>query len=384
MKRNNLVIKTSLAALGLFCISVTGSFAEESFAKTAVSSTTISGFVDTSAIVNFGNNTVFGRTIDTNETMDGFNFHMANLTLSSEPVGSGEFKAGYTVELLFGPGATKLTSTSTAAGTALDDDFAVKQAYVDLLLPLGENGLSLQIGTWDTIVGYEVFNSAGNANFSRSFAFFIEPFVHTGVKGSYAINDSVELLFGVADAYNSTINARPANNGDLTYLGALSLTMPEDGPLAGSNLYVGAAHGSLAGTSTQNTLYYAGLSIPISETISLGLSNDYLSYDNGGYANASSIYISLAATDKLSFHNRFEYAKSNGDGLTGSTWTSTSNAAGNEEFIGETFTIQYDLFDNVLTRLEARWDHALEGTPYGADLNNDNSFSLAANVVYLF
>lgn len=380
MKRNNLVNKISLAALGLFCVSVSSSFAEESFAKTAVSSTTISGFVDTSAIVNFGNNTVIGRTIDTTDTMDGFNFHMANLTLSSEPVGSGEVKAGYTIELLFGPAANKLGSTSAISTPG--DDIAVKQAYVDLFIPVGESGLSLQMGTWDTIVGYEVFNSAGNANFSRSFAFFLEPFVHTGIKGSYAITDSVEVLFGVADAYTSSINGRPMNDngtirdGDLTYLGALSLTMPDDGPLAGANLYVGAAHGASVGASSQDTLFYAGLSIPVSDVLSVGVSNDYVDYERfGGYANATSLYLSLSATDQLSFHNRLEYAKSNVGVWGGGT------PAGDEEYIGETFTIQYDFFENVLTRLEARWDHALEGAPFGG---SEDSVSLIGNVVYLF
>jgi len=243
MKRTH--IKTVACALvaSSFGLATQG-VAEESFVKTAVSTTTISGFVDTSAIVGFGDNTVYGRSFVTSETMDGFNFHMANLTLSSEPVGSGEFKAGYTVELLMGPAANKITSTSaltqSGGGNSLSD-FAVKQAYVDLLVPVGENGLSLQIGTWDTIIGYEVFNGKDNPHFTRSFAFFIEPFVHTGVKGSYAINDSIEFLFGIADSYNSTIGGRSpnSNNGDLTYLGALSLTMPEDGALAGANLYIG-------------------------------------------------------------------------------------------------------------------------------------------------
>lgn len=403
MKRNNLVIKTSLAAVGLFCVSVSSSFAEESFAKTAVSSTTISGFVDTSAIVNFGDNTVYGRTIDTFDTMDGFNFHMANLTLSSEPVGSGEVKAGYTLELLFGPAANKLGSTSVVSTAG--DDIAVKQAYVDLFIPVGESGLSLQMGTWDTIVGYEVFNSAGNPNFSRSFAFFLEPFVHTGIKGSYEINENIAFNFGVADAYTSSINGRPMNangtvrDGDLTYLAALSFTMPEDGPLAGANLYVGAAHGASVGASSQDTLYYAGLTIPVTEIINIGFSSDYVDYDSAadvnpagvatseaGYAWAASFYASIFATDQLSFHNRFEYATSNrnfSDGAGGytGTWGAAVAWGNSEEYIGETFTIQYDLFENVLTRLEARWDHALEGAPFGG---SEDSVSLIGNVVYLF
>jgi len=383
MKRTH--IKTVACALvaSSFGLATQG-VAEESFVKTAVSTTTISGFVDTSAIVGFGDNTVYGRSFVTSETMDGFNFHMANLTLSSEPVGSGEFKAGYTVELLMGPAANKITSTSaltqSGGGNSLSD-FAVKQAYVDLLVPVGENGLSLQIGTWDTIIGYEVFNGKDNPHFTRSFAFFIEPFVHTGVKGSYAINDSIEFLFGIADSYNSTIGGRSpnSNNGDLTYLGALSLTMPEDGALAGANLYIGAAHGPYSGTTIQDTMYYAGLSLPVTDMIALGFSNDHLVKDGGGYANATSFYISLFATEKLSFHNRVEYAVANS-----STWLPAGSVPDDEELLGETFTIQYDMFDNVLTRLEARYDHALDGTPYGASFNKDNNFSLMASVVYMF
>ena len=382
MKRTH--IKTVACALvaSSFGLATQG-IAEETFVKTAVSTTTISGFVDTSAVVGFGDNTVHGRSFVTSENMDGFNFHMANVSLSSAPVGSGEFKAGYNVELLFGPAANKITSTSALTNSGGGDtmsDFAVKQAYVDLLVPVGENGLSLQIGTWDTIVGYEVFNGKDNPHFTRSFAFFIEPFVHTGVKGSYAINDSVEFLFGVADSYNSTIGGRSpnSNNGDLTYLAALSLTMPEDGSLAGANLYLGAAHGPYSGTTIQDTLYYIGASLPVSDAVAIGVSNDYLSKDLGGYANATSFYLSFFASEKLSFHNRIEYAVSNG-----TTWD--SNGVGqDEELLGETFTVQYDMFENVLTRLEARYDHSLDGDIYGSAMNDDSSLSLMANIVYMF
>ncbi len=381
MKRTTIESLKRVSCVSAIVLASGTVFAEESFVKTSVASTTISGFVDTSAIINFGNNTVYGRTIDTTEVMDGFNFHMANLTLSSDPVGSGEFKAGYKVELLFGPAANKLGSTSILSNPG--DDIAIKQAYVDLQAPLGEGNLNVQIGTWDKIVGYESFNSAANAQFSRSFAFFLEPLVHTGIKASYEIVEGIEIIGGIADSFRNVgrggaaINGRAANNGDLTYMGALSLTLPEDGPLAGSNVYAGVAYGASVNASSQDILYYGGITIPVSDLISVGVANDYVDYEQfGGYANATSFYLSMAATDDLSFHNRFEYARSNRN-----VWASNSTLTGDEEFIGETFTIQYDLFDNVLTRLEARWDHALEGNPFNG---SDDSVSLIGNVVYLF
>ena len=53
-------------------------------------------------------------------------------------------------------------------------------------------------------------------------------------------------------------------------------------------------------------------------------------------------------------------------------------------------TLQYDLWKNVLSRLEFRWDHAADGSsPYGgtapeAEGTKKDSFILMANVAYKF
>ena len=58
--------------------------------------------------------------------------------------------------------------------------------------------------------------------------------------------------------------------------------------------------------------------------------------------------------------------------------------------MGLTGTVQYDLWKNVLSRLELRWDHAADGNEaYGgegtvATPNRKNAYLLAANVIYKF
>ena len=66
--------------------------------------------------------------------------------------------------------------------------------------------------------------------------------------------------------------------------------------------------------------------------------------------------------------------------------------------VSETFTVGFSLWKNVLSRIEFRWDHDLtDSHPFGGKsasydsgegwVNNgtqDNSFSLSANIVYLF
>ena len=54
-----------------------------------------------------------------------------------------------------------------------------------------------------------------------------------------------------------------------------------------------------------------------------------------------------------------------------------------------TATVQYDLWKNVISRLELRWDHSLLGNDiFGGETagtpNSENALLLAANVIYKF
>src|SRR6185369_1832680 len=94
-----------------------------SAAEAALSSTTISGYVDTSAQWNFGDNGFlppysFGGTTKA----DGFNLNVVQLTIA-KPLDEGEWSAGYRADLWFGPDAVTL-GTQAAGG-----DMAIRQAY---------------------------------------------------------------------------------------------------------------------------------------------------------------------------------------------------------------------------------------------------------------
>jgi hypothetical protein len=115
---------------------------------TALSSTTISGYVNVSAIWNpgTGNGNVPPYAFNNNK-QDGFNLDVAKLTIE-RPLDEGQWSAGYKADLIFGPDADFFATQST--GTAAD--FGIKQAYVALRAPVG-NGLDFKLGVWDTIIG---------------------------------------------------------------------------------------------------------------------------------------------------------------------------------------------------------------------------------------
>src|SRR2546430_9322810 len=88
-------------------------------------------------------------------------------------------------------------------------DFEVKQAFVDLHAPIG-NGLDIKLGHFNYSGGYEVPDAGGNPNYSRSFAWTLEPASHTGLLLTYKVCDELTVMGGVANTYNNGINWRAA------------------------------------------------------------------------------------------------------------------------------------------------------------------------------
>src|SRR3954464_4635686 len=175
----------ALAAAGLVTIPL---MAEEkpSPILTALSSTTISGYVNVSAIWNQGTGDANPPPYAFNAgKQDGFNLDVVKLTIE-RPLDEAQWSAGYKVDLLFGPDADALATQST--GTAAD--FGIKQAYVALRAPVG-NGLDFKLGVFDTIIGYESFDAGSNPNYSRSYGYTVEPTTHTGVLMTYQLLDSL-------------------------------------------------------------------------------------------------------------------------------------------------------------------------------------------------
>ncbi len=132
---------------------------------TAVSSTTLSGYVDTSAIWKFGtgNANLPGRAFDGVGKLDGFNLNVVEIQLE-KPLSEEQWAAGYRVQLLAGPDANFYNLSPSSLGSS---DFSLKDAYVALRVPAG-NGIDFKVGSFTTVVGYESFESYLDPNYSRS------------------------------------------------------------------------------------------------------------------------------------------------------------------------------------------------------------------------
>jgi len=406
-----------LAAVGVVSLAsaVNAEEAKMNALQTALSSTTISGYVDTS--IEWGLDKpptyYYGNIQDRipfrgalNSKNDGFNLNVVKLSIE-KPLDESEWASGYKVDLLFGPDAvlynTSVNSvggngTWTGHGDHPSADFGIKQAYVALRTPLG-NGIDWKIGTFDTVIGYETFEAGNNPNFTRSWGYAVEPTQHTGILGTYRINDMISVAAGVANTLSAGINDRAGNNAFLntvqaqnetwhkTAMGSIAITAPSDcGFLAGSTLYggivygmnngggsLGAATGATGARDQGN--YYAGatLNTPVAG-LKAGVAFDYVA-DFGGSSTdvwVAGLYASYQATEKLSVHGRAEYGKANTNPET--------------TIAGLTGTVQYDLWKNVISRLELRWDQAHQKADPNNEVNafTDTGVSLYANFIYKF
>jgi len=227
------------------------------------------------------------------------------------------------------------------------------------------------------------------------------PRQHTGLVGAYRFNDWMMLGAGVVNTCNGPINGRayrayPAGNrpgaeSEKTYAGSLYLTAPKSfGCLQGANLTFIIGHGldspnaPITASRITACSAYGNVPLPL-KGLSVGAAYDYIAIPHHGmttawYANASGLYLMYQATEKLKFNNRVEYASA-----TSGCWT--TKPPGGEKFLGETFTIDYQLWQNVISRAEFRWDHDLTArrgiaAPFGDD--DKNALSLALNLIYRF
>ena len=412
MKYNKWTV--ALAAVGVVSLASAAKAEEKaSPVMTALSTTTISGYVDTSMEWNIGtgNNNLPPYKFGGATKADGFNLDVVQLRVE-KPLDEGDWAAGYRMDLWFGPDAKTLGTDSYLGIANLASDFAIRQAYVALRAPVGR-GLDFKIGVFDSVLGYESVEAGNNPNFTRSYGHSIEPQTHTGILTSYRFCDAFSASVGVADTMGPSINSRAfstpvpvlglaniplgGNQAESykTYMGSLALTAPDSwGFLSGSTLYGGVASG-FAGSGinvpavvgANRASYYVGATVATPVTgLRMGASWDYLDPRGGDiYAMSVAGYLSYQATEKLSFHARGEYFKDKGGNLF-----MTSPRA---EVLALTGTIQYDLWKNVISRLEVRWDHDLHdgglfnGTAplLGGNVGSmDNAVLVAANIIYKF
>ncbi|MFM1768309.1 MAG: hypothetical protein RJA22_838 [Verrucomicrobiota bacterium] len=369
---------------------------------TAVSPTTLSGYLSSSVQWAPGTGNAYSSPrLYQADKADGFNLDVVALSLGKS-LDESAWAAGYAADLWFGPDANTFNTVSTGNNS----DLAIKQAYVSLRAPVG-NGLDFKVGVFDYIIGYESHDAYKDPNYTRAYSVSIQPRSHTGVLMSYQFNSLFSASAGIANTYGPTINARangPKAESFKTYMGSVALAAPDNwGWVSGSTLYAGAVNGWNGDATGGDTILnlYAGVALNTGiDGLRVGVSYDHSQNTDdavpGGsqeevQAQAVALYTSYQYSERLGLHLRGEYADSDSN-VWGSQATGTPG--GTSKLFGLTATLQYDLWKNVISRLEFIWDHQAgdnDMTGFGGQLENGatsgslrNRYTIALNFIYKF
>ena len=136
--------------------------------------------------------------------------------------GTGADRAGFRARLNFGADARFSSARTNYQPGVQNKETDIQEIYAEYIAPIG-NGLKIQFGKINTLIGYEVVNAWENPNFSRSFMFGLsQAFTTTGIRFTYPFSTWATATIGLINGWD---NIDDNNRGkSLEYLVALTPT----------------------------------------------------------------------------------------------------------------------------------------------------------------
>ncbi len=373
----------------------------------ALQGITISGFVDTQYNNNFSNHTTNPsvtagspgntlRSFDRNQNT----FTVNNIEIDIEKLANPEGGAGFRVDLSAGEDMSFIDGGTL--GGAGNSKMGFQQAYVQLVAPLSffegsevfDNTFDLKAGRMVTLAGTEVIEGRDNWNISRGFLFGLAiPFTHTGIRGTYNFfNDRLTTYVGLNNGWDANVDNNTwktweagwaiSPTDSLSFIQALYFG-PEVARQDGHKRFVMSNVVSYQATEklafkgeltfgSQRRVDPSGFTDPVT-----GASG--VNFDNAQWWGIG-LHSRYALTDKWGVAARFELFRDKDKFRTQSNQPASLNA-GTSTLWSMTYTTDYKIYENLLGRLEYRFDKSNEDNV----LDGQHSQStLGAQLIYSF
>jgi hypothetical protein len=168
--------------------------------------------------------------------------------------GSATDRIGFRGRVNFGAQSRFSRARTNYQPGADNTELDVHELYAEYIAPIG-NGLKIQFGKINTLIGLEVINSWENPNFSRSFTFGLaQAFTETGVRFTYPFASWATAAVGLVNGWDNIED----NNRGKTVTWNLALTPTE---MFGISFYGSyGAEQSNGNTAFANTAFVGGCS----------------------------------------------------------------------------------------------------------------------------
>jgi len=356
------------------------------------------------------------------EVGNHFMLNQVDLTFVRTIKDATKFDVGATVEVMYGTDAAGIHSsgmpfngddpTTDDSPEARDDryranyQFDVTQAFVTVNLPVGANGLQLNIGKFVTPLGIETINPTTNLFYSHSWIFNALPFTQTGIIGTYKINDQWTVSAGVTRGWDMTFE----DNGICAIDGVGSI-MWQVSPAIKATLNWNVGPQNFADSSHYRTVIDPILSWKVNDNLTLAAEGLYI-YDGGlnneesgnrhayGDVWGAAVYASYMVNDMFTINARVEKYHSCSDGI-GALGDSSDLLNANQGFVEDgtvpsvnvySFTLgttitpmpKDPILKNLMIRPEVRYDLSEDRVfnQHGSSFKDQLTF--AADVIFKF
>lgn len=375
----------------------------------------VSGFLDVAYTQNFNNpNTNLNqlRIFDTNA--NAFMPHLAQIMLErpADAAGSGFDRAGFRARLNFGLDARVTRARTNFQPGTSNNELDFQELYAEYIVPVG-NGLKVQVGKINTLIGYEVINSWENPNFSRTFMFGLsQAFTTTGVRFTYLFHPMVTASIGLINGWDNVDD----NNKSKSFEWLLALTPHERFGVSFYGSY-GAEQSNSQGfapastgadPTAKRTVVGSIITIKATDKDTVILEPYYgneenastISQSHNARWNGLGVYLIHDFDEQWSARFRGEIFEDAGGARTctggvnfaGGTNTCFGSPAGGAVSAGgiaqtlweNTYTLQYRPFPSLITRAEFRYDHSNKNVFLYGGRPANNQETLSFQVVYLF
>jgi len=284
----------------------------------------------------------------------------------------GEWAWGYHADFVYGADGGNTQSFGNNVGTFDFDprfnhgrqQWAIPQLYAEI-----SNGdWTIKGGHFYTLHGYEVVQATGNFFYTHAYTMnYAEPFTHTGVLATYALNDDTEIYGGWTAGFDTGFDQ--TDNGN-NFLGGYSTSLTDDLTLTQimsfGNFGTGfGVPGGTRGSFAMSTV----LDYQITDKLNYVFHSDILDagvYDTFGINQ----YLFYQIDDCVAAGTRFEWWKANGASV---------NA----------FTVGLNVkpHANVTIRPEWRYDwspagQTNDGFQTGSGSQSDGTFAIDAVITF--
>lgn len=311
------------------------------------------------------NNTLF------NQHADNVNLHQAWLYAEKKADGSNGLGLGARIDYVYGIDAQRTQAfgvTNNSWDNGWDNGIyghAIPQLYAEAAY----GDLSVIVGHFYTLIGYEVVGAPGNFFYSHSYTMFnSEPFTHTGALASYNASDNLTVYGGYVLGWDSGFE----DNGD-AFLGGYSSDVSDR---------LNVTNQCVIGRFGRDEVGYMSSFIAttaVSDDISHVLWVDYLDTDGTGRTTERQTfdvnnYLLITLTDNLIWGNRLEWYNID-KGVYGVT-------DGRSDVYAFTTGLNVIAGDHVRFRPECRWDWDKDGV-VGNELGASQT-TVGADMIFSF